>query len=408
MPTNSEKAEIGLGKGEFVRVFISSVIGGMEVFRNAVAEASETLGHVAVRAEDFRASPQSPRIACLEGVRNSDVLLLILGARYGAPQPSGLSATHEEYNEARETHRPVLAMVQEGVNRDSLQEAFVQEVQDWMDGQYTSSFATQKELHAAVIMALHQLELQSANVPLDSDEMLQRAFAQLPQHGQLLFYRKIRHGGRQHKKGYYLQRYPPQGSQLALVLACGPLQSVLRPAQLESSDLSNRLQEIALHGPTAIFTPREGTDAEVEDDTLVLIQESRFVRLTEYGSISYAAILPPPEFGLSAIVEEDVREEIDRFIRFTNEVLSHIDNSNRLSHCVIAALLLNADYSDWRTRSTHAQNPHPMTVPRMMAPPMQPVTLAPPTRIRAELRSQRTQLAEDMTIQLRREFYSTG
>lgn len=53
-------------------------------------------------------------------------MLLILDADYRAVQPvSGISATHEEYREAR-GRRPVLAFVQEGVERDAQQAAFVQ------------------------------------------------------------------------------------------------------------------------------------------------------------------------------------------------------------------------------------------------------------------------------------------
>ena len=49
--------EIDLLQGATVKIFVSSVIGGMETFRNAVAEAIETLGHDTIRAEDFDASP---------------------------------------------------------------------------------------------------------------------------------------------------------------------------------------------------------------------------------------------------------------------------------------------------------------------------------------------------------------
>lgn len=140
-----------------MRVFISSVIGGMEGFRNAAAEACETLGHEAVRAEDFSAIPDSPRSACLEEVRSSDVMLLILGARYGVRQASGLSATHEEYKAARKTQRPVLVMVQKDVDREPLQGLFVQEVQDWETGHYTASFGSPEELFRETIGALHQL-----------------------------------------------------------------------------------------------------------------------------------------------------------------------------------------------------------------------------------------------------------
>jgi Domain of unknown function (DUF4062) len=95
-----------------MKVFVSSVIRGFEPFREAAVEAVRVLGHEPVRAEDFGASPDSPQQACLAGVRASDAVVLLLGARYGARQASGRSATHEEYLEARE-RCPVLVFVQE-------------------------------------------------------------------------------------------------------------------------------------------------------------------------------------------------------------------------------------------------------------------------------------------------------
>lgn len=96
------------------KVFISSLITGFEAQRNAVREAIVTLGHQAIRAEDFGVRPDSPQRACLGELRESDLVILIIGVRYGAIQPgSGLSATHEEFREAAAT-KPVLVFVEEG------------------------------------------------------------------------------------------------------------------------------------------------------------------------------------------------------------------------------------------------------------------------------------------------------
>ncbi len=75
-----------------MRIFISSVISGMESFRDAVERAARTLGHEVLRAEDFGAQPDSPQIACLSAVRQAQAVILLIGDRYGATQPSGLSA----------------------------------------------------------------------------------------------------------------------------------------------------------------------------------------------------------------------------------------------------------------------------------------------------------------------------
>ena len=73
----------------------------MEPYREAAAQAIRTLDHEPRMAEDYGASPGSPQETCLRGVRNADATVLLLGTRYGARQESGLSATHEEYREAR-------------------------------------------------------------------------------------------------------------------------------------------------------------------------------------------------------------------------------------------------------------------------------------------------------------------
>ena len=119
-----------------MRIFISSVISGFESHRDAAASAVEDLGHEVVRAEDFGATTSSPQKACLAGVRKPDLTILLLGTRYGAKQPSGLSATHEEYREAQ-GRQPVLAFVQEQVDYEVPQADFIREVREWETGSLT-------------------------------------------------------------------------------------------------------------------------------------------------------------------------------------------------------------------------------------------------------------------------------
>ena len=76
-------------------------------------------------------------------------MVLLLGERYGAPQGSGLSPTHEEYR-GRAGVKPVLAFVQMGVSPEPGQRAFVDEVSGWEDGGYRESFDTPTSLAAAV------------------------------------------------------------------------------------------------------------------------------------------------------------------------------------------------------------------------------------------------------------------
>ncbi len=79
------------------RAFLSSVISGYEDIRAVATAALRSLDLEVVKAEDFGARAETPQVACLTEVRGSDLVVLLVGARYGATQPSGLSATHEEF-----------------------------------------------------------------------------------------------------------------------------------------------------------------------------------------------------------------------------------------------------------------------------------------------------------------------
>jgi hypothetical protein len=162
-----------------VKVFLSSVISGMEDYRAAARRAAETLDHTVLAAEDFGASPLSPQQVCLGAVREADVVVLLLGARYGAPQGSSLSPTHEEYREAR-GKKPVLAFVQSDVEREPAQHAFVDEVSTWEGGGYRESFDTLESLAAAVTRGLHNWELAQQAGPVDEEELVGRTAGLLP------------------------------------------------------------------------------------------------------------------------------------------------------------------------------------------------------------------------------------
>ncbi len=163
-----------------VKVFISSVIAGMEEYRAAAREAAENLGYTVIAAEDFGASPSSPQQVCLEGVRKADVVVLLLGARYGTPQRSGLSPTHEEYHEAR-GRKPVLVFVQTGIPREPGEEKLVEEVSGWEGGQYREPFDSPASLRAVVTGALHRWALGQQAGPVNEQELTARAVALLPQ-----------------------------------------------------------------------------------------------------------------------------------------------------------------------------------------------------------------------------------
>ena len=154
-----------------MKVFLSSVITGFEPYRAAAADAVRTLGHEIIRAEDFSASSMTPQQACLAGVRESDVVVVMLGERYGQLQVSGKSATHEEFEEAAQT-KPVLVFEQLGVERDDLMRAFVTEVQDWVHGSLSATFSSSDELRVAVTRSLADHAVREQHGPLTTTRSL--------------------------------------------------------------------------------------------------------------------------------------------------------------------------------------------------------------------------------------------
>jgi hypothetical protein len=195
-------------------------------------------------------------------VRAADVVLLLIGHRYGTPQASGLSPTHEEFRDAQE-RGTILVFVQKGLDREEPQEAFLREVQSWSSGLYTSSFTKAEDLRDAVTTALHELELARRAGPIDPTEMLSRAKA-------------IVEGDR---SGF-------GHATLRLVVVGGPVQQVLRPAELERPDLAREISQQALFGPAAIFETESGTKQEIRGDQLELRQERRSLSLDQLGTVS--------------------------------------------------------------------------------------------------------------------------
>ncbi len=310
-----------------MKVFISSVIAGFEPYREAAVHAVHALGHQAICAEDFGASPASPQEVCLRGVRAANVVVLLVGARYGYLQASGLSATHEEYREARECCR-VLVFVQQGVDREEPQRKFLEEVRAWGSGHYTASFSTPDELRNAVTRAVHELALSQAAGPVDEAEMLARAEALLLPSSAW--------------SGY--------GATPGLAVVGGPHQQVLRPVELEAPQLKRVIKQEALYREVPIFDDTKGTQSKIEGHTLVLSQNTAVLQLVERGGICIT--LPamderdPRDFrgmaALSSLIEEDVQDRLQRALRFAGWLLDQVDPVKRLSDVAIVAGLFGA------------------------------------------------------------------
>ncbi len=364
-----------------MRVFLSSVIFDFEDFRDAAARAITSLGYEVSRAEDFGASAATPQQACPAAVREADLVLLVLGGRYGAVQSSGLSATHEEYREARGS-TPILVFVQEEIEYEPEQTRFIREVQEWESGNLTQGFTTPEELQETVTREVHRHILSEASQSAGDDDLLGLA-------------QEAIHGGASHW-------HEPQ---LLFGLSAGPRREILRPSELEEEELAAWIQQQALFGSCRLFSTETGIEPALRGDWLVLTQGASAIEIQATGNI----VMRQPalsggrdHFSLPALIEEDIEDRLAVALRFASMILDQIEPVRRLTRVSFTVEITNAAHHAWRTRAEHEQSPHSMSIGMQRGPAL--AHLSPPVRGRAELGQRASDFARDLTVLLRRQF----
>lgn len=192
---------------------------------------------------------------------------------------------------------------------------------------------------------------------------------------------------------------------LALTVAGGPRQPVLRPTELEDPKLASRLIQELLSGDTALFEPSEGTTSAMSGNSLIIKHTRSWLALDAEGTV---VVLRPlrrgaQPRGLSAVIEEDVRSDIEGVLRFIDRLLGVIDARGGITHVAPVVALLGAGYGAWRTRAELAASPNSMTMNITARDEPAVARLSPPGRLRAALRDEPAELAADLTVLLRRE-----
>lgn len=92
-----------------IRVFVSSVARGLLALRQQIIAHLRAAGYDVGAMESFGAQPDPSIEVCLRELRKADVVVLVLGPRYGSVLPQGISYTQAEFREARALGIPVLA-----------------------------------------------------------------------------------------------------------------------------------------------------------------------------------------------------------------------------------------------------------------------------------------------------------
>jgi len=366
-----------------MRVFISSVMGEyFKPLRRAASDGIKALGYEPVWAEDYTALPDSPQVACLSDARSCDAAVLILGSEYGSVQDSGLSATHAEYREARDHSIPILVFIEEDAVPSAEQAEFIAEVQSWERGQYTEQFQGIGDLQPKVTQGIHRLFVSEAEAPVDADQLTLQARSLIPERS---------------RSGWPI---------LVVAVAAGASRPLLRPAQLESDELLRFLLDEARSGADAILdltarttpTSHRGTITLTQDETgaSVSLQETGSIVVEQPATESHSSLTVIP-----AIVEDSIANRVSLALRFAGRTLDHLDQPQRVRHVAVAAAVLGGGYMPWRTREEQALSPTSATM-NIFGQDRAVAELSPPTRTRAALLRDAQQMAEDLTVLLRR------
>lgn len=364
-----------------MKVFISSVVTGFEDYRSAAAAAAGVLRHEVILAERYPATIGSPQQACLEGVRDADVTVVILGARYGAIQPSGMSATHEELVEAR-NRGVAIVLVQEGVTLEPRQDAVIREVKAWT-GNLIETFKTPNELKEATIRALNRFEVDRSRSRVDPQVLLQKAKGMIPTSGS---------GG---------------SPAIALAVVPGPEEQLIRPAELER--FGEDLRREVLVGPVGLFNPAYGTQLSVRDDRVVVGQDHDRAVVVVDAAGAVAVMVPALQergigSGVLAIIEEDIQAKLQTALELAARLLDRSDPMRRSTDVVIASGLIAGSWLPWRTKAEQAANPNQAAMGRGVLTGGHGtvlVHLTPPRRARGDLGHSAAAIAEDLTALLR-------
>ena len=363
-----------------VKVLISSVRHGYEHYRTAVREAVESRGHRVVELAT-EPGPGEPEKADLAGVREADVVILLIGGEYGAFQRSGLSAPHEEFREAK-AGTPILVFVESRVGRGATQQAFLDEVAAWATGPFHGSFADSAQLRSLVLRAIYRYALAMSTYAVDEESLLERARNMLPSRQRTL-----------------------EGPTLVLAIAGSPYQQVLDEAEVEARDLARDVQREAMLGRYPIFEEAAATSVAVRSGELLLAQQGVSIVLNQTGDLRLARSLKQrgkrSHLEIEALIEEEIMAGLAHLMRFGDWLLDRVDPLRRLTDLVVIAEIAGAAAMPWRTRAEHAANPRQGSMGSgsnsVVAVPH------PPHRHRQALALDADRMAEDLTTLLRRQ-----
>lgn len=150
------------------QVMISSTVDDLRQERDAAEQAVTALHLSRFRAETFGSLPHTPRAICEFMARSCDLMILVVGERYGhIIEPERISVVEFEYTVARAADpRKILVYVKAVSRSDERLLTFLREVEDFERGYFRSGFETAEQLYERIHVDIaHWLAARAVEIP---------------------------------------------------------------------------------------------------------------------------------------------------------------------------------------------------------------------------------------------------
>jgi hypothetical protein len=284
-----------------------------------------------VMAEDFGAKPHSSQVACLQGVRDSDIYIGVLGQRYGFVTQSGKSVTEEEFDEARRRGRPVLVFVQ-NVQRDPDQQRFFDRIGNYEEGFFVKFFENPQELQTKITTSLHDLAGDPGVLTLDAA------------------------GAQKQIQRYVIEDARGSDALISvIVLPARQGQEYLSPLTMGEKQFKDKLMQQAMFGSGAILQPERGYEVVEAREHMRIEQTGQYqqpaaaIEVHADGTLVWQATLGDDEdnrkpFSLIrqfVINQQEVERRLAGFWAFAASFYDQLDDSPTISTLYASVIMQN-------------------------------------------------------------------
>ncbi len=140
---------VNLDKSLSPKIFLSSTILNLQEERDFVIRLIRETLNYNIYASEASGADQAVRASVMEELRQSHIYICLVGERYGSEievEGKKISATHDEFMQAKKFNKFILVYVKKVHNRDQRVVAFLNEIGSYTAGVKYQEFTTIKEL----------------------------------------------------------------------------------------------------------------------------------------------------------------------------------------------------------------------------------------------------------------------